>query len=364
MASRESAAAAAAAPAGLTPDQPRRPQNLPQLRIAMDAAFSAHRYDHVLHLFQSGDSNILKAASKNNPVTAAAAYDCALKACAAGAEARQAQRIVSTMWKRGVPVGRVAQGSLIKALCADGKRGAALRHLKSIPASRVTTVHCNTVLSACAAAHDIEIGLKIWDFMQRRAVQLDDVSWCEVLRVVGSQGDVDKIKEIWAQSRDAIKDTVYDSTVAERDSVVGAAYAAALATAGDFNAAIDACQELMAALGHLLPQDLYIAVGDEEDGESLSSLDEEIIIATAAAAAAAATKQHHGRRGGSPLDHLRFACNSVLHAAVTAHEWGLMKKLVAVMTQRGLPPDVVTYNALLKAALKRGEGPQPLHVSI
>lgn len=355
----------------------------------MESEFHARRYQEVLRLYNAGDSRILLPLSKSNPRAAAAAYDCALKACAAAAESRQAQRIVSTMWKRGVPVGRVAQGSLLKALCSAGQRSYAFQHLKGISASRLTTMHCNTVLSACATAHDTALGLKVWEFMQRRGVEADKVTWCEALRLMGAAGDVEGVNRIWKEACTAMsamddippQGSLLTSTAEEMHqreesrAMFAAAYAGALAAAGDIPGAMDACQQLMDSLSHLLPEDLEAFVaeknlqrrsgGDNEDiSNNLSHNDSREEKITTNGGVGGRKKSEGRRLGAAPLDHLRSACNAVLYAALGAHQWGSMRKLVALMTARGLPPDVITYNALLKAALKRGEGPQPLLVRI
>ena len=355
-----------------TPSLPPLPKsiNLPQLSSAMESEFNARRYGEVIRLYNAGDSRILLPMSRSDPRSAAAAYDCALKACAAAAESRQAQRIVSTMWKRGVPVGRVAQGSLLKALCSAGQRSAAFQHLKGISASRLTTMHCNTVLGACAASHDVSTGLKVWEFMQRRGVELDKGTWCDVLRLMGGSGNANEVNTLWEEAKNALsaedntspQGSLLTSTAEEAHvrqegrAMVAAAYAGALASAGDILGAMAACSDLMDSLSHLLPEDLEAFVARSSDrGVSNGQ--------NGVNSSGQVQKRDGGRLNAAPLEHLRSACNAVLYAALGAHQWGAMRKLVALMTSRGLPPDVITYNALLKAALKRGEGPQPLHVS-
>ena len=325
---------------------------LPQLNTAMQMAYTSRHYDQVLSLYTAGDAYIIKPASRTDPRTAAMTYDCALKACAAAAEARQAQRILSTMWKRGVPVGRVAQGSVLKALCAAGHRPAAFQHLKGIPAARVTTMHCNTVLSACAAAHDVAIGLKVWDFMKRRAVQLDDVSYCEVLRVFGAAGNFQNIISLWEDEINPALST--NNSAIESRVMIASAYAGALAASGQLSLAMAQCENIMDSLSHVLPQELHLAIELEAERNDDHNVDKNLNSNSSGGSG--------GRQTAAPLDHLRSACNAVLHAAVASHQWTYLRKMVALMTSRGLPPDVITYNALLKAAVKRGEGPQPIHV--
>jgi pentatricopeptide repeat protein len=345
------------------------PTTLPQLSAALAAAYDARRYNDVLTLFDSPAARAIlgnSGGSNPNPKkksspdlrASAAAYDVALKACAAAGQAQRAQSIVSSMWRRGVPVGRVAQGSLLKALCAAGRRRQALHRLKGIPAARLTTMHCNTVLGACAAAQDVETGLALWSFMQRRGVAPDAVTWCEVLRLQGAAGDATAVRQTWEEAQEAAKidkngllaetHSLFTSTaaegaaVAEAGAMLGAARAAALATSGDVPAALQACEDLMDSLSHLLPQELSL------DDDSSKEESHHVHSPT------------HSRLRASPLDHLRSACNSVLHAAVAARHWALMRQMVATMTSRGLPPDAITYNALFKAAFRRGEGPQPI----
>jgi pentatricopeptide repeat protein len=362
---------------------------LPQLSSAMQLAYSSRHYDQVLSLYSQGDDPIIKPASKSDPRSAAMTYDCALKACAAAAEARQAQRILSTMWKRGVPVGRVAQGSVIKALCAAGQRQTAFQHIKGIPAARVTTMHCNTLLSACAAAHDTTLGLKVWEFMKKRGVDMDNVSYCEALRVFGTAGDVERLVSLWkdqvlpalsslkddknlgnstrvvnskpliASKEESLDEEVLIQRKNESKTMVAAAYAGALAAAGDVPLAMAQCASIMDMLCHLLPQELHLAIeletertDDHQMANNNNNNKKKMKSNTASG----------GRQTAAPLDNLRSACNAVLHAAVSSHQWKYLREMVALMTSRGLPPDVITYNALLKAAVKRGEGPRPIHV--
>lgn len=364
----------------------KRITTLPQLSSEMQSAYSSRHYDQVLSLYSEGDDRIIKPASKTDPRSAAMTYDCALKACAAAAEARQAQRILSTMWKRGVPVGRVAQGSVLKALCAAGQRQAAFQHIKGIPAARVTIMHCNTVLSACAAAHDTTIGLKMWEFMKKRGLEMDNVSYCEALRVFGASGDVEKLVSLWENevitalssleasgnfkryatnidtattitaSEESLDEEVLVQRKTESKTMVTAAYAGALAAAGHVPLAMAQCELIMDMLGHLLPQELHLSIELEigrTDDHQLASRNNN-----------KGTTASGGRQTAAPLDNLRSACNAVLHAAVSSHQWHYLRKMVALMTSRGLPPDVITYNALLKAAVKRGEGPQPIHEGV
>jgi pentatricopeptide repeat protein len=349
----------------------------------MQLAYNSRHYDQVLSLYSQGDDQIIKPASKSDPRSAATTYDCALKACAAAAEARQAQRILSTMWKRRVPVGRVAQGSVLKALCAAGQRQAAFQHVKAIPAARVTTMHCNTVLSACAAAHDVTVGLKVWEFMKRRGIELDNVSYCDALRIFGAAGNVENLVSLWeneihptiiggssiggSSSNSSTTNTVIVEEVSEEvllqkrnesNTMVATAYAGALAAAGQVQAAMDQCESIMDMLTHLLPQELHLAIEletERTDGHQSA-------LKTKNKTTSSTTSG--GRQTAAPLDNLRSACNAVLHAAVSSHQWHYLRKMVALMTSRGLPPDVITYNALLKAAVKRGEGPQPIHEGI
>jgi hypothetical protein len=133
--------------------------------------------------------------------------------------------------------------------------------------------------------------------------------------------------------------------------MVAAAYAGALAAAGHVSLAMAQCESIMDMLGHLLPQELHLAAFELNTRTTANNT------------SGGNNTGSGGRQTAAPLDNLRSACNAVLHAAVSSHQWSYLRKMVALMTSRGLPPDVITYNALLKAAVKRGEGPQPIHVS-
>ena len=280
----------------------------------------------------------------------AATYDIALKACAATANPTLARNLVSSMWRQRIPVGRVAQGSLLKALCASGRRAQAFRHLKTIPSSRLTTWHCNTLLSACAAAHDTALGARVWEFMQRRQVEVDAVSWCDALRLCGLGGGMSM--SVWGGGVQSLHD-VYSKAIAgintstnnkEERSMMMSAYAAALATAGHLDASFDACEAVLDSDGvaPMLPQDLDLNLDLTEQQQQLVEAKSTDVVGR--------------RQQASPLDHIRTACNTLIHAAVAAHRWPTMRRVVSLMTSRGLLPDIITYNALLRASLRRGEG--------
>lgn len=334
------------------------PATVADLTIAMQEALDSKRFESALAMFRASDGHLLLPATHRNPTAVASVYDCALKACAAGGAADDALKLMATMWRRKVPVGRIAQGSVLKALCTAGRREEALRHLKSISKTRLTTVMFNTVLGACAASHDAAVGLRCWELMRKREVPPDAVTFCEVMRLHGAAGQASEIQSVWDTAVNTLGIETSISTEANvgddgHRSMLTAAQAGALATAGDFSAATAACEALMESMSHCLPVPLHFDVaglpsaGDEGAGGPEGGSED----------------GGRGRRGASPVQNLRAACNAVLHAAEARQEWAAMRRMVHLMTARGLPPDVVTYNVLLKAALRRGDGQVALHVS-
>ncbi len=75
------------------------------------------------------------------------ACDFALRAYANLGLPDLATRLVSTMWQRGIPVGRVANSSVVKALCEAGRLEEALRYLKSVSAQRSDIVGYNVLFT-------------------------------------------------------------------------------------------------------------------------------------------------------------------------------------------------------------------------
>jgi pentatricopeptide repeat protein len=323
------------------------PQSLPQLRQLMEEALRAGRFSEVPQLLRASDCRVVVPAAAESPVAVAQLYDCALKACAAAGDGQGALRLVGAMWRRGVPVGRVAQGSALKALCAAGQRQEAMAHLKSIPGGRLTPVLFNTVLSACASAGDADTGAQCWAYMRRRGVPPDAVTWCELMRLHGAAGDAAAVDAAWAQA--AASPALAKGAEAEgRRCMAAAARVGALAAAGETAAARGALDDFMQSLAHLLPVQLRLPA----DGGG-------------AALAGAAPVSAAGRwRAAAPLEHLLSACNSALRAAEARGEWGAMRRVVGLMTSRGLPPDAATYNALLRAALRRGDGPRAVQEGV
>jgi pentatricopeptide repeat protein len=317
--------AAAAAP------PPPPPASLPALQRAMEAALAAGRLHRVASLLRGADADVLALAAAAAPAAAAHVYDCALRAAAAAGDAAGARALLGEMWRRGVPVGRVAQGSVLKALCAAGRREEAARHLRRIPGGRLTPAMFNTVLGAAAAAGDAGVGLRVWEHMRRRGVAPDARSWAAAFTLHAAAGGARAVEAAWATAADELA-AAGEGARAE----AGAARVAALAGAGDTAAAAAACEEMMDALAARLPVAL--------------DLPAEPAAARAGGGGAAAAP------AADPLGHLRAACNAALRGAGVRCEWAAMRSLAALMTRRGLPPDAGTYNALLAAALRRGDG--------
>jgi hypothetical protein len=146
-----------------------------RLRQQMQGALQRGEYGQVLQLLWRGEREAEAAAAAaaaagrcstrdDTPAVATAAaaawhpldraelFDCALRVCALRADADEARRLVGLMWRRQLPVGIVANTSLLRALCAVGRQADALQHLRSIPTKRQRTQMYTLLLRSCNEA--------------------------------------------------------------------------------------------------------------------------------------------------------------------------------------------------------------------
>lgn len=279
----------------------------------------------------------LRDVATQDPVLVADAYDFALQAYAAQGDVVKAENLVSRMWKEGIPVGRVARSSVVKAYCAANRRNDALRYLKSVSAQRADVISFNILLGACADAKDYEIGQKCWETLMSKMEKSknprfkpDAITCAYALRLHAFNSKaLQDIWNEWTKHWDKFNE-------ADRASI-GASYVAALCESGSFTKALDMCKKLIQDIDQYLP--IQLEITDE------------------------APMEHHlqkrsksSDKHASVIQNVRVACNTVLHAAVTRAEDPVMDELLHIMTSKGLTPDTVTYNALLRRSIRRQEG--------
>lgn len=275
----------------------------------------------------------------SNPMMVADAYDFALQAFASQGDAGQAERLVSSMWKQKIPVGRVANSSVVKAMCAAGRHADALKYLKSISSQRSDIVGYNILMSECAAEKEHsfrDIGMRAWDVLKKKmkkgsSMKPDAITWSASVRLHGVKKDIcDEIWTEWLSCRHTFQES-------DRTSV-GASYISALCACGEFESALKQCEELIREIDRHLPEMLEIPAEPSHD---------------------TVTYRHPGEksnRHASPVENVRVACNTLLHASVASSNDRLMGDVIKMMTARGLTPDTITYNALLRRSLRRREG--------
>ena len=287
---------------------------------------------------------VLKKAGRDKPFLVADAYDFALQAYAADKDAGNAESLVHKMWKDGIPVGRVANSSVVKALCSVNKRSDALKYLKSVSAQRSDIVGYNILLNSCAESKDYVTGILCWNTLQQKVKKCRNfgfkpspITWGAILRLQGQAKEKESLVSLW---EDWLAECDNNTNVSEADSTsVAASYVAGLCEVGEFEEAIQVCNNLLETISVHLPVELDVADVTEES-KKLQYSDE----------------QERHRKHSSSVQNARVACNTVLHAAVGASRYSVMDRVVRSMVSRGLTPDNATYNALLRRSLRRREG--------
>ena len=322
------------------------------------------------------------------------ACDFALRAYANLGMPDPAARLVSAMWQRGIPVGRVANSSVVKALCEAGRFEEALKYLKSVSAQRSDIVGYNVLFTAlrhrvqdegfwgnvwavhtdkggkrtaALASHDVvDLGARTWTVLEKKMeknskLRPDAITWSAVVRILGVGGGVGphgKRRAGYGGLGDAENpyygrwlEVASTYTLADRTSVV-ASYVGGLCAAREFERALETCAGALTEVseaGHL-PVD--VLDGSVADGESVTERDSVNGMKGTETTDGDSGKGKHA----SPISNVRVACNTLLHASVATSNDGIMDRVIHAMTSRGLTPDTVTYNALLRRSLRRREG--------
>ena len=355
------------------------PKDVNDIMNKIDEAVCSHRFEDLMILINKAEQ-LLKPVAKERPKVAANVYDSMIKACAASAKpsvqehapgnfisnnsAHKAFHLVGSMWRQGIPVGRVAQGSLIKCLCDAGYARKAFKHLKSIPKSRLHPSFFNIILDACIHSGELDIGKEAAQRCLRYNAKPDALTWSLILKLHGMLGDRDGVEFAWASLLDTCPWTTngdgnafqkdfdesdsesfkrYSHTISYHDKEVGKymvneAYVQSLVASGDLETAYSACNAILdMAAGQYLPLPLEIS---NSAFQIRSSNEDDIDL----------------MRLDAVIKHIRNACNIILHASECQHNWNTMKNLVGSMATHGLPPDTHSYNYLLWASYRRGEG--------
>lgn len=146
--------------------------------------------------------------------------------------------------------------------------------------------------------------------------------------------------------------------MADRTSVV-ASYVGGLCAGGEFEGAVEACEgvldELVAA-GYLpVAVEVVDDIGGGNDVED-DVEDDVVEVDHRTTSTDRRRRRNKKKKHGSPIVNVRVACNTVLHASVATSNDGIMDRVVHAMASRGMTPDTVTYNALLRRSLRRREG--------
>lgn len=286
----------------------------------------------------------LKKVATTDPLLVADAYDFALQAYALEGNANKAERLVSRMWKDGIPVGRVARNSVVMALCAADRRLDALKYLKSVSAQRSDIVGYNILLKACVEERDYLIGIKTWEALRGKIAKsrnekfrFDARTMTSVLRLHGHRSNATELEgewDRWVQCQE------YKTSSDSDKMAVAASYVAALCDCNAFDGAVAACQSMLKDISGHLPVELVIPGDNSTHDPNKHQLE----------------VRSKGKKHGSVVQNARVACNTVLHATVMKNMDYVMDKVLNMMTSMGLTPDTVTYNALLRRSLRRQEG--------
>lgn len=194
------------------------------------------------------------------------------------------------------------------------------------------------------------MGRDCYELFQRNG-HIPDAQWlAEVIRLHGACGDVAAVEEAWQAA--------LPSAAGEAEVVaLHAARSGALAKAGDLEAAVAALSDMMDAFASLLPVDTSRSLREAAAAEA-----EAAAAASGSGGAAGSQQGRHARqaqrarRPAGPVEVMQEARNAVLKAAQENGDSAMAQRVASLATLRGLPPDVGTYNCLLRAAMDRGDG--------
>lgn len=215
----------------------------------------------------------------------------------------------------------------------------------------------------------------------------DGVTWCEAMRLFGIAGRGEEVERVHRASMNwmlmqrgeetmhggqgvadmlpsperAVDEVDGDAGTVVLRSMLSAARVSALAQAQDLASAVAACEEFMNDMSACLPVALTLDIHMEESS-SKNGLTTSLVHEKNNTATTTTVDGSISRKDASAIDHLRSACNTILHAAEYSSTWDVMRQIVRLMSARGLPPDVITFNSLLRGALKQGQGPVAMQV--
>ncbi len=198
------------------------------------------------------------------------------------------------------------------------------------------------------------MGRECYELFQRRGHIPDAQLLAEVIRLHGARGDVAALEEAWQA---ALPTAASEAEVA----ALHAARAAALAKAGDLDAAVAALSDMMDAFASLLPVDTSRSLREAAAAEAEAAAAAN--SGSGATAGQQARQAQRARRQAGPVEAMQEARNAVLRAAQERGDGATAQRVASLATLRGLPPDVGTYNTLLRAAMDRGDGLEAVLVS-
>ena len=217
------------------------------------------------------------------------------------------------------------------------------------------------------------VGHEVLELFQRRQLAPDARLLAEAVRLHGAGGDLAAAEAALAEGRAAAAAAAAaaggDGAAAlpgAAEARLHAAWVGALAKAGRLEEAVAALEAMLDEFSSLLPVEVSVAARDSDgsgSGGSASSSD----TSSGEAPQRLAWGEAGGggvqqRREPSPVHLMQAARNAVLAAARERGDAAAGKHAASLATMRGLPPDVGTYNGLLRASLAHGDGLQAVLV--
>ncbi|BDA45785.1 probable pentatricopeptide repeat-containing protein At1g63330 at C-terminar half [Coccomyxa sp. Obi] len=299
-----------------------------------------------------------------NPIVAADVCDKLLEACARLAEADLAVQVAHSMRSLGIPVGYVAHGCVLRALCMAGNHEAALGYLAAeVPGSSHSTIMYNTILSSAQHHGKAGVAAKAMQMMVEKAVPRDAQTWVLIFRALGSARDAAALSAQWEQVNRDMRSSLS----------VRSAFVSALCACGQVREAAAALQELLdryagtysskgapsgskEASNRLQNAQQTVPVDPEERGAALTEGNEQ---------------QTSAGVGGGGLDHWKDAdraaaqaCHQVIHAAERARDAALAHQTLLAMHKAGVRADTAIYNSILRLVAADGGGPDALEAVV
>jgi hypothetical protein len=228
------------------------------------------------------------------------------------------------------------------------------------------------------------VGRECYALFQRRQHLPDAQLVAEVVKLLGASGDAAGAEGAWQQALAAAVEasdaagsssggssTGSTGVPSAEEACLHAARAEGLAKAGQLEAAVAAVEAMLDRFSDLLPLPLDASLTTTSSSSSSSSGCSSSSGIGAAGAAAGDDvgvehRKHRRRRPhprASPVQYMQEARNAVLAAAQAAGDQATAKRVASLATLRGLPPDVGTYNILLRGSLEHGDGLAAVQVS-